>query len=754
MSAKVSPLELGDVLLAPAIASFGAAGFSADNRLLAYVVTDTPRREHRPDRAKLIASGVAWFGLAGDVWISDLETGESRNLTGGTGHNWGPVWSPDGTQLAFYADRTAGPEVGPARLFLWDRASDELREIGSVEVQASVFGPEWALGAAALVVNTFPADLGRDAYAARMNGAPTEDPARDVTVKVFEFDPGAEGAVPATDQLNLDLWRQDVAVVDLATGVPRAVVEGQRVLHRSVSPDGKLLAYAELLGTDEPGSGRYLSDLLVVDLESGDTRKVASSLCFPLIGLPFTWSPDSRALALRSGAPSVDDTITVVSVAGGAPRQLSSITRSDDMELFDRTQPVWDADGSSLFVMRDHELWRFPVNGGEATGPLAKFDGIQAELIAPRSGRLFCRDDGRSAVLLTTDEATKRVGMCRVDLATGAVTQIYEEDKRYGGYGTDPSLSPDGRRVAYVAEDPFNPADFYVRDGDLTAARRASQIARALSDRELGRAEIVEWSGLDGEELRGALVYPAGYEKGVKYPLIVVVYGGSELSKFLNSFGYSHSPIENLQLFATRGYAVLMADSKLKIGSPMVDLMKTVMPGINKVVDLGVADPDRIGVTGHSYGGYSTISLVAQSTRFRAAVVRAGFADLIGAYGQLGDDGSNYGLSWAESGQGRMGGSPWQYRDRYLENSPIYLLDRVETPVMIVHGSKDDAVPAYLADQMFTGLRRLGKTVRYVRYEGEDHWEGGWSRANQIDVMTRVFEWFDRHLKGDSAGES
>lgn len=746
---SVTPLELEEVLLAPAIAAYSPAAFSPDNQLLAYVVTDNARHDSRLDRDAVLTAGAAWYGLAADIWLSDLRTGESRNLTGSCGHNWAPIWSPDGTLLAFFADRTAGDALGPARIWLWERESDALREFESVDPQGGLFPAEWALSGTGLVVNTIPADIGREGFAAQMKGESVTGQAEDATVKVFEFDPGEEGAAPATDQLNLGLWRLDVVLVDVATGSSRSLIAKQRVLHRAVSPDGKSLVYAELLGADEPGSGRYLSDLRVVDIESGETTQLASSVCFPILGQPFSWSPNSGKIAFRSGAPGFDDLISVVDAAGGVVRCLSSSDRSGDMETFDRTQPVWDEDGETIFFVREQALWRVCANGGDAAAPLARFDGLTPQLIGPRTGRMFAPDGGQTVVLSTMDRATKRVGMSRVDLDAGSVVPIYEEHKRYGGYGTDPAVSPDGTKVAYVAEDAFNPADFYVRERDLSQARPVSQVAQALTGRELGRAEIVEWLGLDGDTLRGALVYPAGFKEGHRYPLIVKVYGGSELSGYLNSFGYANAPIENLQLFATRGYAVLVADSKLRIGSPMADLMRTVMPGVNKVIEMGVADADRIGVTGHSYGGYSAISLVAQSPRFKAVVVRAGFADMIGQYGQLAPDGSNYGLAWAESGQGRMGGSPWEFRGRYLENSPIFLLDRVETPVMIVHGTDDDSVPVHLADQMFTGLRRLGKTVTYLRYEDADHWEGAWSRANQIDVMGRVFDWFDRHLKGD-----
>jgi dipeptidyl aminopeptidase/acylaminoacyl peptidase len=302
-----------------------------------------------------------------------------------------------------------------------------------------------------------------------------------------------------------------------------------------------------------------------------------------------------------------------------------------------------------------------------------------------------------------------------------------------------------------VAEDAAHPPDLYLREGDLREARKISSVAPALENRTLGSAEVIEWRSLDGEVQRGALVSPAGAEKGKRYPLIVKVYGGSSISKDLNRFGFATAAVENLQLYATRGYAVLLADSKLNLGSPMVDLMKSVMPGIDRAVETGVADPDRVGVTGHSYGGYSTLALIAQSPRFRAAVMRAGMGDLFGIYGQLAPDGTNYGLAWAEGGQGRMGGNPWEHRERYLENSPIFYLDRVRTPLLIIHGSKDDAVPAFLADQIFTGLRRLSQPVTYARYEGESHWEGTWSAPNQRDALERAIAWFDRYLKSTPA---
>jgi dipeptidyl aminopeptidase/acylaminoacyl peptidase len=120
----------------------------------------------------------------------------------------------------------------------------------------------------------------------------------------------------------------------------------------------------------------------------------------------------------------------------------------------------------------------------------------------------------------------------------------------------------------------------------------------------------------------------------------------------------------------------------------------------------------------------------------------------------MGRDGTALNVQWVEAGQGIMGGTPWEFRSRYIENSPWFYLDRVETPLLIVHGSEDARVPAYHASNLFVALRRLGKPVVYARYEGEDHSELYWSYANQLDYSKRVLAWFEEHLRKPKAEES
>jgi dipeptidyl aminopeptidase/acylaminoacyl peptidase len=745
------PLSVEEVLEAPTFAAYSPPAFSPDNRLLAYVVTDNARRREAIDDEQLLRMGVAWYGVASDVWISDLETGNRRNLTGSTGNNWAPSWSPDGRYLAFLSDRGSKSTIGPARLWVWERASDALRQVSSADVREGFVGTHWAADGHSVLVALFPEELGREGYAALVKGkVPIPGSKAGVTAKVFEFDPSATASGPSTDQVNLDFLRRDLGLVDVNTGGLRRLVKGVRIGSYAIAPSHTKIAYTILRRPEKPGTGQYLFEVVALDLRTDAPRVVASDVRLDLFARTFSWSPASDTVAYRTAGPLAADEIYVASLTDGAPRRIAQNPPADPLGLEEIDQPVWDPAGRGVFFTRKGVVWRAAADGSGATA-FASLADHELHVIAPHQQALFSPDHGRSGVVMASSPKTKRVGFATVDLQTGATSLAFEEDKRYGGYGTEPAISPDGARVAYVAEDAFNPANLFVLSGDLARPRQVSQVAPALTGRVFGKAEVIEWQNLDGETMRGALVYPAGYERGKTYPLIVKVYGGSSISNDLNRFGYAIAAVENLQLYATRGYALLLADSKLNLGTPMVDLMKSVMPGIDKAVELGVADPKRVGVTGHSYGGFSTLCLIAQSPRFKAAVMRAGLGDLVSGYGQLSPDGTNYGLAWSESGQGRMGGSPWEFRERYLENSPIFYLDRVQTPLLIIHGKEDRAVSSYLADEVFTGLRRLGKTVTYVRYEGEDHWEGTWSRPNQVDAVTRALAWFERYLKGGAS---
>ena len=192
---------------------------------------------------------------------------------------------------------------------------------------------------------------------------------------------------------------------------------------------------------------------------------------------------------------------------------------------------------------------------------------------------------------------------------------------------------------------------------------------------------------------------------------------------------------------------------------PYMELAKGLLPAVDKAIELGIADPDRLALIGQSYGGYGTYGLITQTRRFRAAVALAGFAELVSMYGEF-DPRFRYGerphenffrMSIAESGQNRMGGPPWKDAQRYVRNSPLFSADRVETPLLIIQGDMD-YVPMQQGEQFFSALYRQGKRARFVRYWGEGHVFQ--SPANIRHMWEEIYSWFDEFLKPSSSSNT
>lgn len=242
---------------------------------------------------------------------------------------------------------------------------------------------------------------------------------------------------------------------------------------------------------------------------------------------------------------------------------------------------------------------------------------------------------------------------------------------------------------------------------------------------------------------------PPGYKEGQRVPLILNVYGGSLGSNSRNNFGFGGYHYDNAHLLANQGYAVLYPDVPLEPHGPMSQLPGHVLPAINRLVDMGIVDPDRIGLIGHSFGGYCVLALLVQTGRFRAAVSDAPWGiNMTSMYA--------WNVGWCESGQAQLGGSPWDRRAAYIENSPFFYLDKVRTPLLLICGTADQAATAQ-CKETFNALRRLGGRVELRLYKDEDHWPAWWSKKSLADVCDRVLAWFDTYLstpKGTTAVSS
>ena len=481
-------------------------------------------------------------------------------------------------------------------------------------------------------------------------------------------------------------------------------------------------------------------------ISSGRRRTIASDIRLDYTADSFSWSPDSKHIAFRTGGQNEhNNDCYVIDLKDGSKLKISAFA-ANSSELPHRTlKPLWDASGKALYFLWNGELWKDSLAEAQAKRVAGIPQWSLTQLITVSDNVVWTGGRG-SAIVLAHDREGNEDGFYKIDLADGRATLL-----RGGGcYTCSPqntyvATSEDQSRAAYFAEDAQHPAAVWLTDADFHRPREAIPLNPEFDHYEMGQVKLIHWLSDDGEPLQGALLLPADYQAGKRYPLIVFVYGGSYLSKDLYRFGLAPYPL-NMQLLSTRGYAVLLPDSPQHVGMPMLDVAKSVLPGITRVIEMQIADPERIGVMGHSNGGYATLALLVQTRRFRAAVEIAGMADLLTDYGEMASDGTAFSSSVLEHGQDALGGSPWEVRERYIENSPLLFFDRVETPLLLVHGELDSAVSPYLGDQAFVALRRLGKEAEYAKYSGEEHDPATWSSFHQLDLWARMIRWFDTYL--------
>lgn len=720
---------------------------SPDGEWIAYTVQDN--RKMRTTISGIYAcTGVPPWATGTDILVLNTHTDETRNLTGGKEDNWRPVWSLDGHYLAFLSDRDGS---GQARLWVWDRSKDEPRKVSDIDVRGNEI--EWTPDSQRLLVTTRPEKLSlqdcerkqsSDGAGRKITGTKALDP----TVVLYQSRPQDNRTPLKSDPWDLDMNLRDLSSVEIDSRKAAAIVRGKRIATYAVSPDGSRIAYTIPKKFEKPGSQQILFDIAVVGIGAGKELVVGSDIRLDYDGAAFSWSPDGRKIAFRTGGME-EQTFDcyVTDLQEGTPRNLTNLLPTEKPHR-KASMALWDKK-ERIYFLYNGALWRTALDDGKAI-EVGRVPGRQITRMIPQSGNIIWSPDGdQSTIVVTHDETGKQDGFYKLDLHTGESTKLFEKGECYTCINSEHQfrVTSDGREIVYFAEDARHDNDLWMSDSSFINARRLTHLDSESDQCNMGAARVIDWLSDDGERIHGALLLPSDYQEGRRYPLIVWVYGGSSGSDDFDHFGFAGAGPFNMQLFASRGYAVLAPDAPQQPSTPMLDLAKTVLPGVNAIIEMGIADPDRLGVMGHSYGGYSTLSLIVQTKRFKAALDADGLADLIGAYGAMQESGTAFGTSVAEQGQGLMGGTPWQFLKRYLENSPVFYLDRVETPLLIVHGTDDKTVPPFLGDEVFVGLRRLGKEVEYARYEGEGHSPAYWSYANQVDFCNRMIAWFDVHLK-------
>ncbi|WKW12602.1 prolyl oligopeptidase family serine peptidase [Pseudogemmatithrix spongiicola] len=287
---------------------------------------------------------------------------------------------------------------------------------------------------------------------------------------------------------------------------------------------------------------------------------------------------------------------------------------------------------------------------------------------------------------------------------------------------------------------------------DLWSGPRFDQLTR-LSDAmpeqsqyRWGNVRLHKWMNSDGVPMEGLLYTPEGFDPSRKYAMVVYFY--EQLSDNLHQY---HRPagrnIINPSVYTSLGYVVFFPNIHYTPGYPGPSSVKSIVPGVQSLIAQGFVDPKRVGIGGQSWGGYQTAYIITQTNLFAAAVPNATVVNMTSAYGGIRwESGVERAIVNYERGQSRIGGSLWEYPERYMENSPLFFLDRVTTPVLFMANDADGAVPWYQGIEFFVAMRRLGKEAYMLNYNGDAH--NPRKYANQKDIDRRMQEFFAHHLLG------
>ncbi|MDE2871946.1 MAG: prolyl oligopeptidase family serine peptidase [Gemmatimonadota bacterium] len=290
--------------------------------------------------------------------------------------------------------------------------------------------------------------------------------------------------------------------------------------------------------------------------------------------------------------------------------------------------------------------------------------------------------------------------------------------------------------------------DYFVTDGYFRDTRQVTNTNPFQDDYAWGRTELIDYENEWGRRLQGSLTYPAVYEEGRQYPMIVYHY--ELLSQGLHRYIVpDETSYYNVQAWSQDGYFVLQPDIVYRDRRPGQSNVETLRPAVAAAVATGMIDPGRVGLIGHSWGGYQTTFFVTQDDLFAAAVAGAPLTNLMSMYLSFYWNSGGTDARIFEISQGRMQVPWWEDWDAYHANSPVHHIRNMNTPLLMMFGSEDGAVEFNQGVEFYNAARRAGKDMVLLVYDGENH--GLREEPNQKDYRNRIMQWFAHYLKGEPA---
>ena len=402
----------------------------------------------------------------------------------------------------------------------------------------------------------------------------------------------------------------------------------------------------------------------------------------------------------------------------------------------------WTKNDEAIILYDRYDLFSFNPKTGENT-----------RLTRGRESKMIYRytrmdpeerslDTSKKWLLSTFKEETKNSGYYEYDAKKKRGKQLLDGPYRY----SRPVKAKDGKEVMFTRQSFIEFPNIRVSNLSFKKETIISDANPQQKEYNWGTIELMKFTSLEGKNLSGLIVKPENFDPNKKYPMLVNFYERSSDGLHNHRAPSPGRSSINYSFYTSRGYVIFNPDVVYRDGYPGESAYNSVVAGVTTMIEKGYIDKDHIGAQGHSWGGYQVAHLATKTDIFAAIESGAPVVNMISAYG---------GIRWwtglsrqfqYEHTQSRIGGTPWEYPMRYIENSPIFNIDKINTPILIMHNDADGHVPWYQGIEFFTAMRRLGKPSWFLNYNSEPHWP--LKMQHRKDFNIRMAQFFDYYLKG------
>jgi dipeptidyl aminopeptidase/acylaminoacyl peptidase len=686
-------------------------------------------------------------GTHDGVFVVDTRNSRLKQLIDGTGNYSHLTFSKDGTLLTFLADKDDyETKTSASSVYFCNGFKKRAQRVafkGDKGIPegwwiSSKVSPSFSEDKRRLYFSTAPVpeDLDKD-------DSEKEDPKAKLDLWHWK-DPllQPEQLLQATKERN----RSYQAVYDLKRKTIRQLatkempnVTADRRSSSDIAMGTSSDKYRRIASWESPG----FTDIYTVDLKTGKSELLVEKVrgfgqLSPDGKFIAWWDADKRAYFAASTADRKP-----VKISHG----VSFADELNDRPMAPRSYGTagWLQDDSGLLVYDRYDIWRLDPTGAKqplcVTGQFGRQHKTRFRYIKLDSEQRAI-DADRPAIVSTFDGTTKASGFSRVNLGNDSEPKsLVMLDESVGNL----SKAKNSDAVMFGRSSFRKCSDIWFSTTRFKNVSRISRINPQQHEYTWGTSELVHWNSSDGRTLDGILYKPEGFDPNKKYPLMVYFYERNSDNLHRYYTPAAGRSIINFSFYVSRSYVLFVPDIPYTTGFPGESAEKAVLPGVESIVAQGFINKERIGMQGHSWGGYQTAYLVTQTNMFACAESGAPVSNMTSAYGGIRWGSGKSRMFQYERTQSRIGRNLWDGRERYIANSPVFHADKINTPLLILHNDQDGAVPWYQGIELFVAMRRLSKPAWMLNYNGEPHWV--MKEENRLDFAKRMQQFFDHYLK-------